>query len=443
MNYTWYNSSDWSDIMSRRTKTKLRELFIYQVYTRVHTEEGTFKAFNEDLDRIKDLGVDVVYFLPIHPIGVYRKKGSLGCPYSIQDYNQINPEYGTMEDFTNTVEEIHNRGMKVMIDVVYNHTSHDSVLLKEHPEFFMRDEQGNLTSKEPDWSDIQDFDFSVGQPLYDELTDSLILWLNKGVDGFRFDVGSFLPIEFLEYAYKRMLEVNPEVILLSESVHGHYLRHMRNRGFNILSESEVYQVFDMAYDYDIHDFFEGYLLGHNSLNRYLEAYLQQEEIYPANYVKMRNLENHDFGRFAEYVKGDEDKIDNWTAFNFFAKGSAMVYAGQEFSDRHKPSLFDKECINRNGRDISPLIKTLSTIMKDPLLMDGVMDVHLQDKDVIVVSYSNNENTLVGLFNVGKETGNIQVEVPSGDYQNLLSSDLVTVQNNTTTLSNKPQIFRVS
>jgi len=184
--------------MSTQTKIENRKLFLYQVYVRSHTKEGTFKAFNNDLDRIQDLGVDFVYFMPIHPIGVKGKKGSLGCPYSIQDYKAINKEYGTLEDFKETVKEIHDRGMKVMIDVVYNHTSDDSVLLKEHPEWFMHDENGNLTSKEPGWSDVQDFDYKAGgAPLYKELIDTLLYWMDLGVEGFRFDVGSFLPLDFL------------------------------------------------------------------------------------------------------------------------------------------------------------------------------------------------------------------------------------------------------
>ena len=124
--------------MSRITSKELRKLFVYQVYIRNHTEEGTFNAFSKDLDRIKDLGVDVVYLMPIHEIGIKNRKGSLGCPYSIKDFRSINAEYGTLDDFKSLVEEVHKRDMKLMIDIVFNHTSYDSVLLEKHPEYFYK-----------------------------------------------------------------------------------------------------------------------------------------------------------------------------------------------------------------------------------------------------------------------------------------------------------------
>ncbi|MBE6995386.1 MAG: hypothetical protein E7429_01435 [Ruminococcaceae bacterium] len=121
--------------MAKQTNISLRGDVIYSVYVRSHTPEGTFRALIPDLDRIRALGTDIIWLMPIHPIGVKGKKGSLGCPYANRDYRAVNPEYGTMEDFKALVEEIHRRGMKCIIDVVYNHTSPDSVLTQEHPEF--------------------------------------------------------------------------------------------------------------------------------------------------------------------------------------------------------------------------------------------------------------------------------------------------------------------
>ena len=112
------------------TNLSLRQAIIYQVYNRNHNESGTFRELIDDLTRIKELGVDIIYLLPIHPIGKKNKKGSLGCPYSIQNYREVNPEYGTLEEFKALIEATHEHGMKLMIDVVYNHTSRDSVLLK-------------------------------------------------------------------------------------------------------------------------------------------------------------------------------------------------------------------------------------------------------------------------------------------------------------------------
>lgn len=133
--------------MAKNTDIKLRDAVIYSIYVRNHTKEGTFRAIEPDLDRIKELGTDIIWFMPIHPIGVKNKKGTLGCPYANKDYRAVNPEYGTMEDFKSLVNLIHEKDMKCIIDVVYNHTSPDSVLVEEHPEFFYRKENGEMGNR--------------------------------------------------------------------------------------------------------------------------------------------------------------------------------------------------------------------------------------------------------------------------------------------------------
>ena len=140
--------------MANNTDPRLQNQVIYSVYVRNHTPEGTFRTVIPDLDRIKSLGTDIVWFLPIHPIGEAGKKGSLGCPYANRDYRTVNPAYGTMEDFQALVDAIHARGMKCMIDVVYNHTSPDSTLVAEHPEFFYQKPDGKRGNKVGDWTDV-------------------------------------------------------------------------------------------------------------------------------------------------------------------------------------------------------------------------------------------------------------------------------------------------
>src|SRR4030042_6414741 len=120
--------------MASDTPSSLRNLVLYEIYVRNHGPNGTFNDVERDLPRLHTLGVDVRWFMPIHPIGVLNKKGSLGCPYSIRDYREVNPEYGTIEDFRHLIEQAHEMGMKVMMDVVFNHTAHDSTLIREHPE---------------------------------------------------------------------------------------------------------------------------------------------------------------------------------------------------------------------------------------------------------------------------------------------------------------------
>ena len=142
--------------MASDTPSSYRNLVIYEIYVRNHGMNGTFGDVERDLHRLHTLGVDVLWFMPIHPIGEVNKKGNLGCPYSVRDYREVNPEYGTKEDFARVINLAHELGMRVMIDVVYNHTSHDSMLVNEHPEYFHQDENGKPITMVPEWSDVID-----------------------------------------------------------------------------------------------------------------------------------------------------------------------------------------------------------------------------------------------------------------------------------------------
>ena len=145
--------------MAANTDISLRNAVIYSIYVRNHTEEGTFLSVIPDLDRIKALGTDIIWLMPIHPIGEKNKKGSLGCPYANRDYRTVNPCYGTIEDFRALVSAIQEKGMKCIIDVVYNHTAPDATLVKEHPEFYYKKPDGSFGNKTADWTDVIDLDY--------------------------------------------------------------------------------------------------------------------------------------------------------------------------------------------------------------------------------------------------------------------------------------------
>lgn len=380
--------------MAKNTEISLRNKVIYSVYVRNHTNDGTFNAVAEDLDRIKSLGTDIIWFMPIHPIGVKNKKGSLGCPYANKDYRTTNPEYGTMDDFKSLVEKIHAKGMKCMIDVVYNHTSPDSNLSVEHPEFFYRKPDGNFGNKVGDWSDIIDLDYS-NKELWQYQIDSLVMWA-KIVDGFRCDVASFVPVEFWKQAREAVAKVNPDCIWLAESVHSSFNVFSRKSGIYTASDYELFDAFDMEYDYDIREVFDKYLKGETSLSHYLDMFNYQEAIYPQNYDKMRCLENHDQPRICHYVKEKSD-LENYTAFLYFLKGSTLIYAGQEFGCDETPSLFDKDVFPRNtGIDLSNLFAKLDTIKKTVLDDDDYFKADADDEnDIAILERDNNKSKKVG------------------------------------------------
>ena len=425
--------------MAVNTDPRLQNAIIYSIYVRNHTKEGTFRAILPDLDRIRDLGTDIIWFLPIHPIGVEGKKGSLGCPYANRDYRSVNPAYGTMEDFKELVDEIHARGMKCMIDVVYNHTSPDSTLFAEHPDFFYRGKDGRPGNKMGDWSDVIDLDYT-NRALWDYQIESLQFWAGI-VDGFRCDVASFVPLEFWKAARKAVSAVNPGCIWLAESVHRSFGCLARHRGIYSCLDYDLYEAFDMEYEYDIREAFDKYLQGRIALSHYLDLLDFQEAIYPANYNKLRFLENHDQMRICSYVK-DEKALRNYTAMLYFLKGATLLYAGQEFENDHLPSLFEKDPIDtKTGRDLTPLLKTLAGIKQQLGTHDYFRSEADDESDIAVMQRSGDRGHFVGVFSLKTNAAEIAVPAPDGTYEDLLGGGSVRVENGKTLCSGEPIIFR--
>lgn len=425
--------------MAANTNIQLRSDVIYSIYVRNHTEEGTFRAVIDDLDRIKALGTDIIWFLPIHPIGVKGKKGSLGCPYANRDYRSVNPAYGTMEDFKQLVDEIHNRGMKCIIDVVYNHTSPDSVLTQEHPDFFYRKPDGNMGNHVGDWTDVVDLDYTC-KALWDYQIESLKMWAGI-VDGFRCDVASFVPVEFWCRAREAVEQVRPGCIWLAETVHSGFAIFNRKNGLYSASDYEMFRAFDMEYDYDTREVFDRYLKGEITLSHYLDMLNFQECLYPENYIKMRCLENHDQPRIASFIR-DEKVLENYTAFLYFLKGTTLIYAGQEYRNDHVPSLFEKEVITRDlAQDISPWLQNLYRIKKEFLSCEDYFVAKADDKnDIAILVRDDNKAKKLGIFSLNAKAADVAVDAPDGSYLNLIDGKTVTVAGGVLPCEGAPMII---
>ncbi len=425
--------------MARNTDLNLRGQVIYSIYVRNHSEEGTFKAVEKDLERIKNLGTDIIWFMPIHPIGVKNKKGDLGCPYAIKNYREVNPEYGTLEDFKSCVDKIHALGMKCIIDVVYNHTSPDSWLVENHPEYFYKKPDGNLGNRVGDWWDVVDLDYN-NKDLWDYQIDTLKMWAEV-VDGFRCDVASLIPVDFWIKAREEVSKVRPNAIWLAESVHTNFLIDLRRHGISGNSDCEVYQAFDICYDYDVQPYFAGYLKGENTLSYYVDRLNLQEGIYPENYIKLRFLENHDNPRAKDLIK-DENQLINWTAFQYFQKGTTLIYAGQETENTKCPSLFDKDLVDWNtGKDITKLMQKLYKIKKNNIFIDGSYRLFAdEDNQTIIGYYEKNGEKVVGVFSLKGIEGEIKVKLQDGEYINEIDNEKVIVKNGKIKINQRPIIL---
>ncbi|WP_412988916.1 alpha-amylase family glycosyl hydrolase [Pediococcus siamensis] len=423
--------------MADDTNVNLRKIQIYSVFVRNHTAEGTLKALEADLPRIKTLGTDFVWLLPINPVGKVARKGKLGSPYAIQDYRKIDPAQGTWTDFQHLADQIHQLGMKLMIDIVYNHTSRDSVLLKQHPEWFLHDEQGNLYNKNPEWSDVAELDYG-NHDLWDYQIETLKQYAAVA-DGFRCDVAPQVPLPFWLAARKEVEKVHPNFVWLAESTGGDYIREIRGKGFWISSDGEIYRAFDLAYDYDIDQDWHDYLNGKTSLATYVNVLNHQDLMYPANYIKMRNLENHDHERAHKIIANENDLI-NWAAFSEFQKGATLVYAGQEFGLTHTPSLFDEDKLSwKRQIDLSPLIRRMHELSQDEIQVTGTYQVHDEGNDIVAVTYQQKEAQRLGIFSLQSKGGIVKTTLDDGEYHNLFDNKTITVRNGIIHVTGSPII----
>ena len=428
--------------MAIHTDISLRNAVIYSIYVRNHTSEGTFHAVIPDLDRIRALGTDIIWFMPIHPIGVKNKKGSLGCPYANRDYRTVNPEYGTIDDFRALVQAIHDRGMKCMIDVVYNHTSPDATLVTEHPAFYYRKKDGSFGNKTADWTDVIDLD-NRNRELWNYQIDSLKQWARL-VDGFRCDVASFVPVDFWLRAREEVSKVNPDCIWLAETVHAGFNVYNRMCGQYAGTDSEMFAAFDMEYDYDIRVEFDRYLRGEVPLSFWLNEMNLQEAIYPDNYIKMRCLENHDQPRIASFVR-DERALRNYTAMLYFLKGSTLLYAGQEYENDHLPSLFEKDVIIRDKtKDLSSFMAHLAEIKKRELSAGDYFSAEADDeKDIAILTRDDGKTRKIGIFSLKGKQNIINVNINNKDYVNLIDGEKVSVEEGTLFTAGDPIILKIS
>ncbi len=418
--------------MAEDTDLRLRDAFVYQVFVRNHTRAGTLAALIEDLDRIRGLGVDILYLLPVHPIGLARRKGSIGSPYAVRDYFSIHPELGTLDDFRRLIKETHRHGMRLMMDMVFNHAAPDAVIARSRPDFFHTDAEGRLYNRTGGWSDVADFKLHR-KDVQDYLASVLAFWDGLGVDGFRFDVASLLPKDFLRLARARVKAQNPQTIWLSESVHEEFLREVRRKEGRGLSEAEIFETFDLSYDYDSQPAFSDYLKGSGTLADYAAALNRQEATLPMEYIKLRNLENHDFGRVAEWLDGDLYRLKNWLAFSFFAKGATMVYAGGEWAERKQPDLFEKDPVAADGPDLSRFIGRWSQAVRGEPFRKGAFHVEAIG-GTLFAKYDAPSGAVVGAFDVaGEGTPRLPVAF-DGEHVDAILEKRVSIANGRTSAS---------
>ncbi len=309
---------------ARATREWVRDGVIYEIYPRAFSPSGNFNGITAQLDRLKDLGVTILWLMPIHPIGQEKKKGTIGSPYAVRDYYAINPDYGTKEDLKRLISEAHRRGLKVIIDIVANHTSWDSILMK-NPEFYKKDASGRITYPY-DWFDIAALNYG-NQQLRRYMTDMLKYWLREfDLDGFRCDVAGEVPTDFWENARVELERIKPDMFMLAEAHKPELL----------------VKAFDLDYSWPLHSALTNVLQGRASASELREEWEKELREGPRGAEHMRFSDNHDERR--AIARFGEPGALAASALVFTLDGVPLIYNGMEAGDTTEsgaPALFEK------------------------------------------------------------------------------------------------------
>lgn len=396
---------------------------IYEVNIRQYTKEGTFAAFKKHLPRLKKFGVDILWLMPIHPIGEVNRKGTLGSYYSVKDYFAVNPEFGSLKDFKKHVNKIHKMGMYVIIDWVANHSAWDNKLAVEHPDWYTKNKLGNFQSTPwYDWDDIIDFNYDKPE-LRKYMTEALIYWVKEtNIDGYRCDVAGFLPNEFWENVRFELEKIKP-VFMLAE---------WESRDLHK-------NAFDMTYAWSLYDKMKDAYKSKSGAEGIIEYLAHDVNTFPKDGYRMTFVENHDknswFGnQFTNFGKSLNAAI----VLTCIVNGMPLIYSGQEAGLKKSLKFFDKDFIEWKEHEIGKLYKKLFDLKhKNQALWNGnfggEMISIINDQPEKVISFYREKNgdkvLLIINFSTKKSRTKFQFEDSKETYQELFTKKIFKIDKN--------------
>ncbi|HNA16788.1 MAG TPA: alpha-amylase family glycosyl hydrolase, partial [Ferruginibacter sp.] len=392
---------------------------IYEVNIRQYTPEGTFNAFSASLPRLKDMGVEVLWLMPIHPIGEKNRKGSLGSYYSIRDFKAVNPEFGTAGDFRALVKQVHNLGMKLVLDWVANHAAWDNVWTNTHPEYFERDHDGHF--KAPyDWTDVIQIDHAC-EAEQDAMIDAMQYWVREfDIDGFRADLAHLTPLPFWKKARTAMEPLKENLFWLAETEDFNY-----------------HEVFDVSFTWEWMHKTDEYCKGMTNVDGLKMILHRYYGTFPASAYRMYFTSNHDENSWngTEYEKY-HDMAHALAVFSCTWNGIPLIYSGQELPNLRRLKFFDKDPIDWTGTArLHDFYKTLLSLKKrnmalracDPQVSSFMINTTRND---VVLAYlrMNGENAVLVMLNLSKEeiTFSTEDSLVEGNYTDVFSASAISI-----------------
>ena len=376
---------------------------LYEVNTRQFTPEGTFTAFAAELPRLGELGVDILWFMPIQPIGEKDRKGTLGSYYSIRDYTAVNSEFGTLDDFRTVVDQAHGLGMKVILDWVANHTSRDAVWVEAHPDWYVRDSLGELNVMY-DWTDIAQLDYSKPE-MREAMIASMLFWVREtGIDGFRCDVAGELPTDFWVAAKDSLIALKHDIFMLAEAEKPE------------LNDS----LFDAYYAWDFHHRMNAVAQGVENVDSLRASFDRMTDRFAPDAIPMFFTSNHDENSWngTEFERMGE-AARSFAVLTYLLPGMPLIYSGQEAGYDHRLAFFEKDVIDwSDPQDFTSFYSALNRFKKEQKALQapgrsGEMNEIVNDRPESVWSFRrmNEGNEVIAILNLSNEAVEVAFEQP--------------------------------
>jgi glycosidase len=402
------------DAVSRATALQapdwLRDGLIYEVFPRAFSARGDFNGVTAQIDRLKALGVNVVWLMPIHPLGKEKAKGTIGSPYAVRDYDAIDPAYGTAEDFKRLVAAAHQRGMKVFIDIVANHTAWDSVLISKHADWYTHDSSGRIVPPNPDWVDVADLDYSK-PALRDYMKGMLVRWARDfALDGFRLDYAAGVPRDFWESVRAELDRLRPGIVLLCESD----------------EPSLLVRACEIDYGWDFYHTVSSAIAGQVPASDVRAIWEKAEAKYPRGALRLRFSDNHDQLRAAGNFGLPAALAASGLMYTL--DGVPLLYNGMEVGDNTEsaaPALFEKATIDwgmaERRPQVMPFYQALASMRRShPALTRGAVRwlSNTDEKRVLTFERTVDKESLVVAVNLSSQPFSGRIEGVSGAYQEI-------------------------
>lgn len=390
---------------------------VYELNIRQFSEEGSFKAVEKQLARLKKMGIDIIWLMPVHPIGELHRKGSLGSNYSVKDYYGISSEFGTEKDFRDLVAAIHQQGMHIILDWVANHTSWDNEMVINHPEWYRKSRKDTFQSTRwRDYDDIIELDYSHPE-LREYMTEALKFWIKEyDIDGYRCDIASFVPIDFWEHARTELEAIKP-VLMLAEA-----------------EDRELHRkAFDITYNWTLWNILHQIAMNERSVKTLTEAYIAEHvSIFPKEGIRLNFIDNHDKNSWeGNSYSNFGDALKAATVFTVMMDGMPLVYNGQEAGLDRSLEFFEKDPIEWKSHENEALYTTLFKLKHNNEALwngkyGGEMVRIMNDRMDQVISFVREKNgdKVLTFINFSKQSLIVQFDTSfdTGIYTNLFTED---------------------